>query len=114
MNSPKLHQASRANPPELKSLTTHHDEDAIHRLFFTHFGFMSLQNRKKLVPLQFSESLLKDLDKLDKLPERECVGVTVFFLKTVHDHPSDIFMSGDMSLDFENFLQSLGWMACCF
>ncbi|KAJ3267429.1 hypothetical protein HK104_005904 [Borealophlyctis nickersoniae] len=41
----------------------------VFRMLLAHSGYLTLENRSKLVPLVLSNALLKDLDKLDSLPE---------------------------------------------
>ncbi|KAJ3222057.1 hypothetical protein HK099_002758 [Clydaea vesicula] len=81
----------------------------IFRLFLAQYGFLSLENKDKLIPLNLTENLFKDLAKFDALPERECFGVSLFFCSSSKDSIDKILTPKYLSEDFHNFIYSIAW-----
>ncbi|KAI9013630.1 hypothetical protein DFJ74DRAFT_682735 [Hyaloraphidium curvatum] len=81
------------------------------RLVLTHLGFLSIANqrRQRVVPLVVSESLCKDLEKLDRMPERECVRAAVLFARNGLDGVDEMLNNQSVSEEFVDFLHGLGW-----
>ncbi|RKO93932.1 hypothetical protein BDK51DRAFT_11033, partial [Blyttiomyces helicus] len=79
------------------------------RLFLSQMGYLNLENRPKLVPLAVTPSLLRDLEKFDSLPERDCFGVSVLFSRSGSDSAEDILQPKIISSDFDEFVYCLGW-----
>lgn len=81
------------------------------KLLLTHLGFLSISNqrRHRIVPLAASESLLRDLEKLDAVPERESVKVAVLFARSGHDTVDDMVNNQSVTQEFSDFLLGLGW-----
>ncbi|KAF9574487.1 hypothetical protein EC968_006292 [Mortierella alpina] len=74
-------------------------------------GYLSLENRSRVVPLYLSERLLAELQFLDDLKERDCMGVSVYFAQS-GDVGYDELVHGSsagLSKDFSRFLDCLGW-----
>ncbi|CAG8471495.1 1327_t:CDS:2 [Acaulospora colombiana] len=72
-------------------------------------GLISLDNRHKVVPLQISERLIKDLERLDSLNERDCLSTSVYYVRSGVEDLESIINPASISEDFEKFLNSLGW-----
>ncbi|RIA84468.1 hypothetical protein C1645_832213 [Glomus cerebriforme] len=79
------------------------------RLFMSQMGLLSLENRNRLIPLQISEKLVNDLEKLDQLYERDCVSASVYYVRSGAEEYNHIINPPTISEDFEKFLNSLGW-----
>ncbi|KAI7828906.1 hypothetical protein BC939DRAFT_407851 [Gamsiella multidivaricata] len=81
------------------------------RILMAQMGYLSLESRSRIMPLRLSERLLAELQFLDDLKERDCLGVSVFFAQSgdvgydelIHGSPTGI------SKDFTRFLDCLGW-----
>ncbi|KAF9432411.1 hypothetical protein BGZ76_010844 [Entomortierella beljakovae] len=74
-------------------------------------GYLSLENRSRIVPMHLSERLLAELQFLDDLKERDCIGVSVYFAQS-GDVTYDELIHGSqdgISKDFSRFLDCLGW-----
>lgn len=100
----------RARPPAIEDPRGHY-----HRLLLAHHGAWtdmparSQLARRPMVPLALSPQLLKHLFELDKLPERECVGCSVFYLRSGRESLAEILSMDRVSEDFMAFVRSLGW-----
>ncbi|CAG8759600.1 3155_t:CDS:2, partial [Acaulospora morrowiae] len=81
----------------------------VFRLLMSQMGLLSLENRHKVIPLQISGRLIKDLEKLDTLNERDCLSTSVYFVKSGIEDYESIINPPSISEDFEKFLNSLGW-----
>ncbi|CAG8478444.1 10073_t:CDS:10 [Diversispora eburnea] len=81
----------------------------VFRLFMSQMGLLSLENRHRVIPLQISERLVKDLERLDSLNERDCLSASVYFVKSGMEEYESIINPPSISEDFEKFLNSLGW-----
>ncbi|KAG0008596.1 hypothetical protein BGZ80_003262 [Entomortierella chlamydospora] len=83
----------------------------VFRILMAQTGYLSLENRSRIVPMHLSERLLAELQFLDGLRERDCIGVSVYFAQSgdvsydelIHGAP------GGLSKDFSRFLDCLGW-----
>ncbi|KAF9169044.1 hypothetical protein BGX20_010876 [Mortierella sp. AD010] len=83
----------------------------VFRILMAQTGYLSLENRSRIVPMHLSERLLAELQFLDDLRERDCIGVSVYFAQSgdvsydelIHGAP------GGLSKDFSRFLDCLGW-----
>ncbi|KAI8599710.1 hypothetical protein EDD21DRAFT_416527 [Dissophora ornata] len=86
-------------------------ESNVFRILMAQMGYLTLENRSRIVPLHLSERLLAELQFLDDLKERDCIGVSVYFAQSgdigydelIHGSP------GGVSKDFSRFLDCLGW-----
>ncbi|KAJ3343028.1 hypothetical protein HDU93_000198 [Gonapodya sp. JEL0774] len=96
-------------PPERKVRREGDEIPQAARLLLTHLGFLTLQNRHRVAPLALTDGLLRDLEKLDKLPDRDCFGVTILFARSGVDSVDSIIHSPSISYDFEQFLHSVAW-----
>ncbi|KAG0300769.1 hypothetical protein BGZ98_008912 [Dissophora globulifera] len=84
---------------------------SVFRILLAQMGYLSLENRSRVVPLLLSERLLAELQFLDDLKERDCIGVSVYFAKS-GDVTYDELIYGapsGLSKDFSRFLDCLGW-----
>ncbi|CAG8459818.1 2057_t:CDS:10 [Ambispora leptoticha] len=79
------------------------------RLFMSQMGLLNLENRHRVVPLRISEKLIKDLEALDQMHERDCISASVFFARSGRESYETIVNPETISEDFEKFLNSLGW-----
>ncbi|KAI8842536.1 hypothetical protein BC829DRAFT_446414 [Chytridium lagenaria] len=82
---------------------------SVFRLYLAQNGFLNLEHREKLRPLSVSDTFLKDLEKLDSLPERECVPITVLFARSCEDTVDNIIQPSSLSQDFYQFLYTIAW-----
>ncbi|KAF8980736.1 hypothetical protein BGZ46_003773 [Entomortierella lignicola] len=81
------------------------------RILMAQMGYLSLENRSRIVPLHLTERLLAELQFLDELRERDCIGVSVYFAQS-GDVSYDELIHGSpqgLSKDFSRFLDCLGW-----
>ncbi|KAI9207404.1 uncharacterized protein BJ171DRAFT_494756 [Polychytrium aggregatum] len=81
----------------------------VSRLYLGHSGLASPEHRSKLKPLQISDSFLRDLERLDTLPERDCLSFGVLFCRSGKDTIQDILSPKGISTDFKQFMSSLAW-----
>ncbi|KAJ3043427.1 Ral GTPase-activating protein subunit alpha-1 [Rhizophlyctis rosea] len=79
------------------------------RLLLAQSGYLTLENRPKLAPLPITQALMKDLAKLDLLPERECMAIGVLFCRSGAQPMEEIFKPETISYDFHQFVHTLGW-----
>ncbi|KAJ1554626.1 hypothetical protein HK096_002660, partial [Nowakowskiella sp. JEL0078] len=77
--------------------------------FLVQMGFLSLENRGKLVPLNLNEILLRDIEKLDSTLERDCMTISVLFCRSGLSTASEIINPLTISEDFEQFVHCLAW-----
>ncbi|KAF9180947.1 hypothetical protein BGZ51_005783 [Haplosporangium sp. Z 767] len=83
----------------------------VFRILMAQMGYLSLENRSRIVPLHLSERLLTELQFLDDLKERDCIGVSVYFAQS-GDVGYDELIHGSaqgLSKEFTRFLDCLGW-----
>ncbi|KAI1316622.1 hypothetical protein EDD11_009657 [Mortierella claussenii] len=83
----------------------------VFRILMAQLGYLSLENRSRIIPLRLSERLLAELQFLDDLKERDCIGVSVYFAQS-GDVSYDELIHGStlgLSKDFSRFLDCLGW-----
>ncbi|CAG8677236.1 20125_t:CDS:10 [Dentiscutata erythropus] len=100
------HQSYKATPATSNSNL---ESPQVFRLFMSHMGLISLENRHRVIPLQISEKLISDLERLDLLNERNCLSVSVYYIQSEADDFDHIINPPSISEDFERFLNSLGW-----
>ncbi|KAJ3085417.1 Ral GTPase-activating protein subunit alpha-1, partial [Quaeritorhiza haematococci] len=81
-------------PPPMTDNSSEDSLSQVFRLFMTHFGFLSLKTQHKLMPLQLTEQLINDLEKLDRLPQ---------------DTVEEILQPKTISRDFDEFMHSIAW-----
>ncbi|KAL2914620.1 hypothetical protein HK105_205758 [Polyrhizophydium stewartii] len=79
------------------------------RIFLAGFGLLDLSSRGKLTQLQISDSFLKELERLDHQPERDCITVSVYYCKSGNSPIEQIMVPDSVDGCFEEFLWSLGW-----
>ncbi|KAH6594850.1 hypothetical protein BASA50_006324 [Batrachochytrium salamandrivorans] len=79
------------------------------RIFLADFGMLDLQNQSKIAPLQMSESLIRDLEKLDRQPERDCITISVLYCHSGSVSSEQIIFPESINDSFGEFLWSLGW-----
>ena len=83
-------------------------------------GLMSLESRCKVVPVPLTETLFKELDELDTLPERLNISISVMHvslpatseLTQRHKNLDELILRGFFSVSqpFMDFLPTLGWI----
>ena len=78
------------------------------RMFLSHLGFLSLENRDKLYPLTMNSSLFNLLRQLDQLQERTCIRVGILYVGK-NQNEDDWFGNEGGNLDYQEFLTTLGW-----
>lgn len=73
-------------------------------------GFLDLKTQKDLAPLLLTDTLVHDLAKLDKLPERDCYSILVLYHRSGSNTIDEIYERADStSKSFDAFVWSLGW-----
>jgi hypothetical protein len=98
------YQIHLAEPSNVTSPSNH-----LARLFLSHFGMSSVESRESIVRLPSSPELLRDLEALDALPEREIISCSVLFIRSGGQPVHEILKDESVSKDFVNFVHSLGW-----
>ncbi|KAG0230793.1 hypothetical protein BGX31_005715 [Mortierella sp. GBA43] len=81
------------------------------RILLSQMGYLSLENRSRVLPLRLSDRLLAELQFLDDLRERDCIGISVYFAQSGGVSFEELIygpLSG-LSKDFTRFLDCLGW-----
>ncbi|OZJ03418.1 hypothetical protein BZG36_03602 [Bifiguratus adelaidae] len=79
-------------------------------------GFLSLENRDRIIPLKVNDNIINQLRTLDTLNDhpacrRECVTISVLYSRTGFEDPQQIIARDNAEPDsFRQFLSSLGWM----
>ncbi|KAF9412097.1 hypothetical protein BGZ94_001145 [Podila epigama] len=83
----------------------------VFRVLIAQMGYLSLENRHRIVPLQLSENLLSELETLDNLKERDCIGVSVYYAQSGDIDYAELIHGSPLGLskDFSRFLDCLGW-----
>ncbi|KAJ3070356.1 hypothetical protein HDU98_006622, partial [Podochytrium sp. JEL0797] len=80
------------------------------RQFLSHMGYLGLESREKLKPMVMSEAFLKDLERMDALPERECFSVSVLYARDCRTTTEEMILpKKGVTPDFYEFLHSVGW-----
>ncbi|KAF9914581.1 hypothetical protein BX616_007996 [Lobosporangium transversale] len=83
----------------------------VFRILMAQMGYLSLENRSKVVPLHLSERLLAELQFLDGLRERDCIAVSVYFAQSGDIGYDELIHGSPAGLpkDYTRFLNCLGW-----
>ncbi|KAF9582106.1 hypothetical protein BGW38_000639 [Lunasporangiospora selenospora] len=81
------------------------------RVLLAQMGYLSLENRSRIVPLHLSDNLLKELQFLDSLKERDCISVSVYYAQSGDIDYGELVLgpASGLSKDFSRFLDCLGW-----
>ncbi|KAM3589848.1 hypothetical protein VKS41_000701 [Umbelopsis sp. WA50703] len=81
-----------------------------HRLFMSHLGFLHNKNRRSIVPLKTTDSLISELETLDLLNERDCISISTYFAQSGNVTESELVeQPAVMNEDYLRFLYTLGW-----
>jgi len=78
------------------------------RMFMSHVGYLSLENRSKLFPLNMNSSFYQALRQLDEKAERICINAGVLYGRKGQSE-DDWFGNEGGSLDYQEFISTLGW-----
>ncbi|KAG0235098.1 glycosyl transferase [Actinomortierella wolfii] len=83
----------------------------IFRILLAQMGYLSVENRHRIIPLHLTDSLLNELEKLDNLKERETISISVYYAHSGDVSYSELVHGSPMGLpkDFTRFLDCLGW-----
>ncbi|KAF9160777.1 hypothetical protein DFQ26_005190 [Actinomortierella ambigua] len=83
----------------------------IFRILLAQMGYLSVENRHRIVPLHLTDSLLTELDSLDKMRERETISISVYYAQSGDVSYSELIQGSPEGLpkDFTRFLDCLGW-----
>ncbi|KAI8914720.1 hypothetical protein DFJ77DRAFT_31173 [Powellomyces hirtus] len=95
-------------PPSADPMDPDHNAKSF-RLFLAQAGYLSPTTRPKLWPLPITEALLAELRRVDSLPERDCIPITVFFARAWTDSVGSILSTRTITRDFDEFVHCLGW-----
>lgn len=79
------------------------------RIFLSHLGFLSLENRDKLYPLQMNQSFFQSLKQLDQQAERICIRIGVIYAQQSQAEEEEWYGNEGGSLDYQEFIATLGW-----
>ena len=78
------------------------------RMFLSHIGYLSLENRSKLFPITMNSSFYEALRQLDEKAERITINVGVLF-GNKNQGEDEWFGNEGGSLDYQEFISTLGW-----
>ncbi|KAJ3452350.1 tuberin [Anaeramoeba flamelloides] len=79
------------------------------RLLLSHFGLVSLENLKNLIPLQRNQRVERSLKELDKRLSRETQKIGVIYVGKNQRSKLQILKNEKGSASFEEFVTGLGW-----
>ena len=79
------------------------------RMFLSHLGFLSLENRDKLYSLPLTPNLFNLLRQLDQQAERTCVPISVLYIPKGQTNDDHWFTNECGNLDYQEFIATLGW-----
>ncbi|EGF76898.1 hypothetical protein BATDEDRAFT_92176 [Batrachochytrium dendrobatidis JAM81] len=79
------------------------------RIFLAEFGMLDLGHQAKIAPLQLSDMLIRDLEKLDRQPERDSISISVMYCQAGNVSLETILYPDHLPESFDEFLWSLGW-----
>lgn len=79
------------------------------RMLLAHLGYLSLENRARLYPMNLSKEFFNQLKMLDQIRERDCVKVGVLYARAGQSDFSEFLGNEGGTLDYQEFLSSLGW-----
>ncbi|KAI8817858.1 uncharacterized protein EV422DRAFT_570333 [Fimicolochytrium jonesii] len=105
-----LPQTTAAIPPAPVDLTDPHTKTPnAFRIFLSQFGLLKPDLQSRLWPLTMTDALLEELKRVDKLPERDCMSISVLFCRSSNDSVDEILHRATVSNDFDEFMHCLGW-----
>ncbi|CAO3613291.1 unnamed protein product [Cunninghamella blakesleeana] len=80
------------------------------RLILAQIGYLIPQNRHHITPLRLNDSLLTELNGLDKLNERECISISVYYAQSGNTSWNEL-VEGPKTINesFLQFLNCIGW-----
>ncbi|GJJ73253.1 hypothetical protein EMPS_05611 [Entomortierella parvispora] len=102
-------------PPQLqkqrRQIAMQTPTSSVFRILMAQMGYLSLENRSRIVPLHLSDRLLAELQFLDDLKERDCIGISVYFAQSGDVSYDELIHGSPQGLpkDFSRFLDCLGW-----
>eukprot|EP01094_Clydonella_sp_ATCC50884_P020502 TRINITY_DN4270_c0_g1_i1.p1 TRINITY_DN4270_c0_g1~~TRINITY_DN4270_c0_g1_i1.p1 ORF type:complete len:1309 (-),score=500.74 TRINITY_DN4270_c0_g1_i1:354-4280(-) len=79
------------------------------RMLLAHLGYLSLENRARLYPINLSKEFFNQLKMLDQIRERDCVKVGVLYARQGQSDFTEFLGNEGGTLDYQEFLSSLGW-----
>jgi len=78
------------------------------RMFFSHMGFLAVENRDRLYPIHTDQNFFDLLQQLDHHSERICMSVGVLYIR--HDQFNEEWYGNEGgSMDYQEFIANLGW-----
>ena len=78
------------------------------RMLLSHIGYLSLENRDKLFPINMNQQFYQALRQLDQSNERVAITVGVVYARKGQSE-EDWYLNEGGSLDYQEFLATLGW-----
>ncbi|KAI8996097.1 hypothetical protein BC832DRAFT_567895 [Gaertneriomyces semiglobifer] len=109
LNSPDYAKNVHISPPAPLNLYDPDTTTQTHRFFLATMGYLTPETLSRLCPLRISDNMLKELQKVDGLSERDSVTISVLFCRSDRDTSHDMLRRRSVSQDFVEFLHSLGW-----
>lgn len=79
------------------------------RIFLSHVGYLSLENRTKLWPLRMDSNFYQALRQLDAKSERVCITVGVLYAQKGQTEVDEWIGNQGGSRDYQEFVATLGW-----
>ncbi|KAJ3153889.1 hypothetical protein HDU89_008754 [Geranomyces variabilis] len=98
-----------ADPPQAADPMDPETPTASFRLFLAQTGYLAAATRGQMWPLPITDALLAELRRIDTLPERDCIPVTVLFARCWRDGVADMLKGRTVTRDFDEFVHCLGW-----
>ncbi|OBZ83068.1 Ral GTPase-activating protein subunit alpha-2 [Choanephora cucurbitarum] len=86
------------------------DSSRAFRLFLSQIGFLLPQNRHHITPLHSNETLIAEMEKLDRLNERDCISISAYYATSGNVSWKEIVETPPaLSQQFLQFINCLGW-----
>eukprot|EP01119_Soliformovum_irregulare_P013034 TRINITY_DN3433_c0_g4_i1.p1 TRINITY_DN3433_c0_g4~~TRINITY_DN3433_c0_g4_i1.p1 ORF type:complete len:1246 (+),score=344.03 TRINITY_DN3433_c0_g4_i1:113-3850(+) len=99
-------------PPKgsVEKMYSHNSKFQAARLLLSHLGFLNLEGRGRVFPLEQGSSFFSTLKTLDAMPERYCQKVSVLYVGQGQKSDQEILANfGVGSLEYREFVSGLGW-----
>lgn len=81
----------------------------VSRMLMSHLGYLSLENRNTIFPINMTTEFFQQLSILDQIPERECIKVGVLYIRRGQSAEDAFAQNQGGTLDYQEFIASLGW-----
>ncbi|KAI9470555.1 MAG: hypothetical protein EXX96DRAFT_597448 [Benjaminiella poitrasii] len=81
-----------------------------YRLLLSQIGYLLPENRKHITSLCLNDSIISEMEKLDRLNERDCISISAYYAKSGNITLSELIESPPpLSQEFVQFIHCLGW-----